>query len=600
MEPQKKSFFRRHRWLLWLAGTVALVLVAVGVVLGIVARRFEPYLRARIVQGLEDRFHSHVELDGFHVAVNNIRRGEWGIWATGTGLRIWPPRAINGRQVLDIGSESGSGLPLIALDEFSFHAPLRWEETKTIHIAEVHLKGLHIHVPPRAAKDQMPAAPPAQSLQPAQSTSSAPAHPKIPPVAIDRIVCENADLTLATNKPGKLPMSFAIPHLTLTQITLTGPMHYIADVLNPKPKGMVHSEGNFGPWVTADPGMSAIAGSYTMDKADLGVFHGIAGLITASGNYTGTLRDLAVTGTATVPDFRLTHFGNPMPLTTGYSAHVDGTDGDTWLNHVNARLGGSQFTTDGQIVRVRLDSGSGVPQSTVQPARDGIAAQQSSLHEARDGHSIDLNVNIAQGRIEDFLKLAGKTPTPILTGTVAAKAHLLIPPGADVVEQRIKLDGAFQLNKARFTSEKIQGKIQQLSLRGQGKPEDLKNSDPTLVRSDMKGSFHMARGSIALPDLDYSVPGADIQLSGSYALDGALNFTGTARMEAKVSQMVGGWKGFLLKPADRFFSKDGAGTLVPITIKGTREAPDFGIDTSRLGWKGTRAENPATKQQPQQ
>jgi hypothetical protein len=46
--------------------------------------------------------------------------------------------------------------------------------------------------------------------------------------------------------------------------------------------------------------------------------------------------------------------------------------------------------------------------------------------------------------------------------------------------------------------------------------------------------------------------------------------------------MVGGWKGILLKPADRFFKKDGAGTLVPIHIRGTRESPDFGVDLKRL------------------
>ena len=49
-------------------------------------------------------------------------------------------------------------------------------------------------------------------------------------------------------------------------------------------------------------------------------------------------------------------------------------------------------------------------------------------------------------------------------------------------------------------------------------------------------------------------------------------------MQATVSQMVGGWKGLLLKPADRFFKKDGAGTEVPIHIEGTREQPKFGLD----------------------
>jgi hypothetical protein len=37
----------------------------------------------------------------------------------------------------------------------------------------------------------------------------------------------------------------------------------------------------------------------------------------------------------------------------------------------------------------------------------------------------------------------------------------------------------------------------------------------------------------------------------------------------------------LLKPADHYFKKDGAGTEVYLHIEGTREAPKFGIDFSR-------------------
>ncbi len=70
----------------------------------------------------------------------------------------------------------------------------------------------------------------------------------------------------------------------------------------------------------------------------------------------------------------------------------------------------------------------------------------------------------------------------------------------------------------------------------------------------------------------------------------------TARLDATVSHMVTGWKSVLLKPVDKFFQKDGAGTLVPITIKGTREAPDFGVDFGRIGFKGTKPESPADKQ----
>jgi hypothetical protein len=46
--------------------------------------------------------------------------------------------------------------------------------------------------------------------------------------------------------------------------------------------------------------------------------------------------------------------------------------------------------------------------------------------------------------------------------------------------------------------------------------------------------------------------------------------------------MVGGWKGLLLSPADRYFKRDGAGTEVPIHIEGTRDAPKFGIELDRM------------------
>jgi hypothetical protein len=56
------------------------------------------------------------------------------------------------------------------------------------------------------------------------------------------------------------------------------------------------------------------------------------------------------------------------------------------------------------------------------------------------------------------------------------------------------------------------------------------------------------------------------------------DFHGNARLTAKVSQLTTGWKSILLKPVDPFFSKNGAGTEVPIKITGTRNSPKFGLD----------------------
>ena len=84
----------------------------------------------------------------------------------------------------------------------------------------------------------------------------------------------------------------------------------------------------------------------------------------------------------------------------------------------------------------------------------------------------------------------------------------------------------------------------------------------------MKGNFQMAGGVITLPALKYTVPGAVIDLKGTYGVDGGtLDFAGTAKMQATVSQMVGGWKGLLLKPA---------GPLLP-----ERRSGDGGSDSHR-------------------
>jgi hypothetical protein len=84
---------------------------------------------------------------------------------------------------------------------------------------------------------------------------------------------------------------------------------------------------------------------------------------------------------------------------------------------------------------------------------------------------------------------------------------------------------------------------------------------------------------LMITDLNYEVPGAAIALNGIYSLDGdQFDFHGNARLQAKVSQMVTGWKSLLLKPVDPFFSKNGAGTEVPIQITGTKSEPHVGLD----------------------
>jgi len=592
----RQSFWRRRRWAKWVVGGLVLALVALAVVVDVGLRRAEPFLRARIVQVLSERFHARVELDSFHVSLMN------GLWAEGKGLRIWPPNSNAADEnpspgtaapVQGAAASTGAGDPLIRLAEFRFHAPLAYSPGKPIHISLVELHGLIMHVPPRSHYEHSQTAGTTGSAQPAATT--APAKPAgiaaLVRFDVDTVECIGAQLVMETNKPGKLPLDFEIAHLRVNNVTSGGAMAFEAELTNPRPRGIIHSKGSLGPWPMADPGQTPqgqksvlgdpgespqgrrpvlgdpgelpITGDYQFDHADLSTFKGIAGILSSTGHYQGTLRNLTVEGQTDTPDFRLTHFGNAMSLKTHFHARVDGTDGDTWLQPVDATLGRSHFTAQGQVVRVPP----GVPGDPKNPG----------------GHDIALTVNVDKARIEDFLRLTSRSGTVLMTGDVTVKAALHVPPGPAQVHERVNINGRFALDKVRFTSQKIQGRIAELSLRGQGRPDEVKTADATSIPAQMQSSFQVAGGVVTLPAINFTVPGAQIQLKGTYGMDGgALNFAGTARMDATVSKMVGGWKGVLLKPADRFLKKDGAGTQIPIHIEGTREAPQFGIDFGRM------------------
>ena len=567
----RTSFWSRNRWLKWLGAGVALVLAAVAVVVSVLLHRAEPFVRARIVEALQDRFHARVELDGLHMSLAR------GLQAEGRGLRIWPPASVAG---VNVPSPTEAGSPLIQLDEFRFHAPLDYRPGKPFHISVVELKGLEIHLPPKS------------HFVHASGAATNPDAARLISFGVDRIECTAAHFVLETSKPGKLPLDIAIARFTLTgsnggAIGAGDAMKFEAELTNPKPVGTIHSTGTFGPWLVADPGESPIQGEYQFDHADLSGFKGIAGILSSTGKYQGTLRDLTVDGDTDTPDFRLTHFGNALPLHTHFHARVDATNGDTWLEPVDATLGHSHFTAQGQVVRVPADPNAPTGQKT-----DAGGSPTSK------GHDIALNINVDAARIEDFLRLASHTSTPLLTGALTMKTALHIPPGHDPVHERLNLKGVFNLDQVRFASTKIQDGISQLSLRGQGLPHEIKTADPTTVRSTMTGDFQLAGGVITLPALRYTVPGATIQLKGTYGVEGgALNFAGSAKLDATVSQMVGGVLGALLKPADRFFKKDGAGTEIPLHISGTREDPRFGIDFERMRHKSESlpappAENP--------
>jgi hypothetical protein len=293
-----------------------------------------------------------------------------------------------------------------------------------------------------------------------------------------------------------------------------------------------------------------VQGAYSFSNADLGTIKGIGGILSSTGKYVGSLGNIVVDGATDTPDFHLAISGHPVPLHTDFHAIVDGTSGDTYLEPVKAKLLNSSFIAQGSIVR------------TKEPK----------------GHYITLDVLIDHSRIEDLLKMGVRTDPPIMNGIIRSKTKLELIPGDPDIVERLKLAGNFRVSAAHFTKEKIQSKLDALSLRSQGKPKLATDNIPDNVQSDLGGVFRLAHGVLAFSKLQFKVPGTTVNLTGEYSLDGnKFDFHGKALLDAKLSHMVTGWKSIMLKPVDPFFTRNGV-TEIPVKITGTESEPHFGLD----------------------
>jgi hypothetical protein len=511
----------------WIGLVAVIFLASAAVAVRLVVARAEPILRSRVIGTLSNRFHSKVELGSFHVSVAN------GIEVSGDGLKVFGATDPN---PYEPGVQA-----LIGVQEFRFQTSLMSLFRSPMHVGTVYVKGLELNIPPKEDRQEM--------------TKMGSSTPKMS-IFVDQFICEDAKLMINTSKPGKPPLEFAIGNLKMKDIGPGQPFKFDATLVNPKPVGNIQSTGLFGPWRQDSPRETPVQGDYSFTNADLSTIKGIGGILSSSGDYSGTLGNIVVHGKTDTPDFRIATSGQSVPLHTEFHAVVDGTSGDTYLQPVNANFLHTSFTASGSVVRV------------------------NSPH----GHDVELDVVLDRARIEDLLKLGVRTDPPIMNGPVEMRTRLSLAPGDASAVDRLKLAGTFHVLRARFTNEKVQGKLDSLSERSQGKPKQAEMHVEENVPVDLRGVFTLKDGLLSFSLLHFLIPGTHVDMTGDYSLDGQkFDFRGTARLEAKVSQMTTGWKSVLLKPVDPFFSKDGAGTEIPIRISGTESEPHFGLDFGRKG-----------------
>ena len=524
----RKPALRVARWFIAIFGGVLVTLwiVAVG-------GSRTSVLNAALLDAMSQHLDARVELESFHVSTFPT------LSITGDGLRVHHKRQTGGPPLIEVKHFYAEGGVLGLL-----HRPRRFRS--------VTLEGLRINIPPGGLdhheddkdKDNDNDKDGARGKEPDRQG----------PVLIDHLVSDDAVLTILPKQSGREPKRFTIHHLRVDSLGFDRRMPFRATLTNPIPRGDIETTGTFGPWIADGPGSSPLDGKYDFTHADLNTIDGLGGTLSSKGNFYGRLERIRVNGTTKTPDFSVDVAGQGVPLDTRFRAIVDGTNGDTYLEQVDAQFLQTSLTARGAIV--------GGPHG--------------------HGRTVDLDVVMPKGRVEDVLKLAVKSSKAVMEGRLTMKTKLVLPPEHRKVADRLRLDGTFAVDDARFTNAEVQRKITDLSRHGQGKQKD----EPVgRVLSDMRGRFTMGNGVVRFANLQFGVPGAEITLAGTYALRSeALDFAGTLRMQAPISEATGttGVKRLLLKAVDPLFRKNGAGAVVPIKINGTRKDPKFGLDVGRV------------------
>ena len=516
VETEVAKTVRKRRVRKW-PFVLGILLILGAVAFFQVSQRLGPGLRQRVVEEIRQRYQADVELKSLD-------------------LHLLPQIRIVGKGLTLRVPGQPDGPPLISVGQFTIETGLKDVMSGPRHVRRLWLKELRITVQRGKARQRV----------------SSGRRGGAPTFVIDEVNADGTVLEVIPKQAGKEPLLFELYKLKLHSAGLGQPMTFRATMNNARPPGLVETEGKFGPWNSESPIETLVSGNYTFRNANLGVFKGISGTLASDGKYNGVLERIETEGTTDVPNFTVRTSGKPVHLRTTFHTIVDGGDGDTLLQPVDARFLRSRIIARGGATGIK-----GIP-----------------------GKDISLYLTMNGDRLEDLLRLAIKSDKPVMTGIVNLKTKFHLPPGnADVID-KLALDGQFQVADAKFMNAGVQGKIEELSRRALGQKKGYQPEEE--VVSDLRGKFTLKNSVMAFSQLSFGVPGALIQLAGTYDLSSeTMDFHGKMRMQATLSQTMSGYKSLFLKVVDPFFKKDGAGAVLPIKITGTRQQPTFGLELRR-------------------
>jgi hypothetical protein len=515
---------------IWMsAGVLLASLLLVLVVIQSLLAHSGPQIRRRVILTLSHRLGSRVELDSLTLSL-------WRGRVSGGGLRVFTPASE---------TAASGAKPMLEAHSFTFDSSLLGLLRNPMTISSVHVSGLTIVIPPRPAGF----VPEGGGISSERRTAEKP-----DPIRADEIVCDGTEVILLPQSAQAEPRRLMLKSLILRHVEPDQSWPYEAVLLNDAPRGEVRSAGRFGPWVMESPVDSPLSGRFNMTGAALNSIRGLGGELTAQGQFSGTLDNLSLTGTAEAPHFSLSPANRPIALLLKFSGKVDGASGITTLDPIEARIGESVFRGRGTV-----------------------------LDERGQGHRIAIDAKETGGRLEDFLTLAVHPQPVLMNGAVSSRVRMQVVPGEASVAEKMTLTGSFEATALRFTSASVRDMVNQMSQRAQG-DSTAANSTAANFGSPqapvtLAGDYRMAGGTISMSGLVLVTPGARLDMAGTVRqADGVLSLQGQARTESSLSGMeTSWWKKLLLLPVDPFFHRKGAGAQVPIQITGKGNELTFGI-----------------------
>ena len=494
-----------RRWGL-ITAVVSLLVIGSSVFL---ARNW-PFTEVAVVQSLEAASSSKVKIGSFQ-------------------RTYFPHPGCIARDVV-FRHQSGSDTPpLIAIRELTVRGSFLGMLRK--HVASVRADGMQIYIP-RENQEEF------------KSSTD---------VVIDELIADEAILKFARQNK---PLEFSIHSGKLQNVGGSGGMPFHVRLSNPEPPGEIEASGSFGPWKTGKAGQTPVSGHYTFQRADLGFFDGIAGILFSRGEFSGLLDHIEAQGSAETPDFMVTSGSHKVDLKNQFHVAVSASNGDVVLEQVSSQLRRTNIVT-----------------------RGSVAAQPG-----KPGKTTTLDLCSKNGRIQDLLLLFITADRSPMTGVVSLCARVFLPSQIHPFLRKVELVGNFGIDTGTFTKEETQESVNKLS----AESRDQDDHDPATVLSGLRGNVRVRDGIATFTNLAFNIPGASAEMHGTYELvSHKVDLHGTLKMDSSLSHTEHGPKAVFLKIMDPFFKKKPKGSQVPVKITGTYEKPSFGLDL--MGQKETTA-----------